>query len=437
MPSVHAPALRTPRSSIRSLPAAVVVVVVAVVAAAAGVVVADLLRGVAPPSPAEVTTGAVFLAAGVLHHETALGVDRLRRRTPGVHHVDLNSVWTFAAAILLPPVAASAVVVGLYLYLHLRTRRPLRAPVHRQVYSTATIVLAVHAAAAVITLPVFERLGSFAVPVAVAAGLLAYTAVNTGLVLGVVALAGPGVRVLRVPGTGHEMALELATLCLGALAAGMLASSTPFVLLLVIPPILVLHRTMPLRELEEQADTDAKTGLLNAAAWHARAGRALDAVARERGTAGLLVLDLDMFKTVNDRHGHLAGDEVLGAIARTLRAEVRGHDLVGRFGGEEFVVLLPHLSGSADHAEVRRIADRIRRRVGEVRVEVSAPDGPRTIEAVTVSVGGAVFPQDGDGLTALVETADSALYAAKRAGRDTVRTGAHGFGTRGPRRPRS
>ncbi len=423
-------------ATIRSLPVRPVISVVGVagvVASAAGLVVADLLTRGGSPTATVLTTGAVLCLAAVVHNETALGVERLRRRPPGGHHVDLNSAWTFAGAVLLPPVAASAVVLVVHSYLYLRVRRPLRMPGPRHLYRTATVVLAVYSAATAIALPwPAWSPGSPAGAVPVTAGLLAYGAVRAVLVLGAVAVSEPGRRALRARRSGHEMTLELATLCLGALAAGMLGASTPLVLLLAIPPILALHRTLPLRRLEERADTDAKTGLLNASGWHARATRALHAVARDRTVAGLLVLDLDLFKAVNDRHGHLAGDEVLGAIAEALRAEVRSHDVVGRFGGEEFVVLLPHLSGSADRDEVHRIGDRIRRRVGQVRVAVPAPEGPRRIEAVTVSVGGAVFPQDGDGLTALLETADSALYAAKRAGRDTVRTGRHTFPAAGP-----
>src|SRR6185312_8514453 len=85
---------------------------------------------------------------------------------------------------------------------------------------------------------------------------------------------------------------------------------------------------------------DGKTGLLNAAAWHAQAERALRRASRHDGAKGVLVLDLDHFKSVNDTYGHLAGDQVLAAVAAALRTEVRDRDLVGRFGGEEFVILL-------------------------------------------------------------------------------------------------
>ena len=179
---------------------------------------------------------------------------------------------------------------------------------------------------------------------ALALALLAYTVVNTCLVLGVVAMASPNVRILRVLGSGDEVMLEIATLSLGALVGAALTTTTPFAVLLVIPPILVLHRTILVKKLQERADSDAKTGLLNSAAWHSQSRSALRAAERSDHAAGVVILDLDHFKMVNDRHGHLAGDEVLRVVANTLREEVRDHDLVGRFGGEEFVVLLSRIA---------------------------------------------------------------------------------------------
>jgi diguanylate cyclase (GGDEF)-like protein len=138
----------------------------------------------------------------------------------------------------------------------------------------------------------------------------------------------------------------------------------------------------------------------------------------------VLILDLDRFKAVNDDHGHLAGDAVLGAVASALRAEVREHDLVGRFGGEEFVVLLPALGrehGRDGGEELRLVAERIRRRISALSVVVSTPTGMLTIAGLSVSVGGAAYPEHGLGLDGVLEAADGALYAAKRDGRNVVR----------------
>jgi diguanylate cyclase (GGDEF)-like protein len=136
----------------------------------------------------------------------------------------------------------------------------------------------------------------------------------------------------------------------------------------------------------------------------------------------VLVLDLDHFKAVNDTHGHLAGDHVLTAVADVLRDEVRERDLVGRFGGEEFVVMLAGLGGRGS-AEIEAVAERIRRRVADLRVEIPTPDGPLTVRGLSVSVGCAVMPDSGAELRDLLEVADRALYAAKGAGRNAVRMG--------------
>ncbi len=118
--------------------------------------------------------------------------------------------------------------------------------------------------------------------------------------------------------------------------------------------------------------------------WHELAERELERAACCREPLGLLLLDLDRFKQVDDTHGHLAGDAVLQAVARALREKIRSHDLVeviGRWGGEEFAALLPNTRA----ADAVRIAERLRARVAALHT--LHPDQPDTTIAVTVSVG--------------------------------------------------
>jgi diguanylate cyclase (GGDEF)-like protein len=251
--------------------------------------------------------------------------------------------------------------------------------------------------------------------------LLVYTTINTGLVAGAIAMTAPQPDLARVLGHWDDNLLEIATLSLGALTAVALIVN-PWLVLLALPPLLVLHRAVLVKHLEEAASIDGKTGLLNAAAWHAQAEQVLRRSARHDAPRGVLVLDLDHFKAVNDTHGHLAGDEVLAAVAAALRAEVRDRDLVGRFGGEEFVVLLSGSEGGGT-AELEAVAERIRGRVADLRVEMPTPDGPLTVTGLSVSVGGSVSPAEGGDLRTLLQIADTALYAAKRAGRNQVRMG--------------
>ncbi len=353
--------------------------------------------------------------AGVVHTEIAVRVESVRRRVTESAHVDLCSVWTFAAAIVLPPSVAAFTAIIICTHQWWRSYRPRTLP-HRQLFTTATVVLACLAASAVMA--TVAHTGQL---FALAMALLAYTTVNSCLVAGAIAVSTSKPDLAMIFGDWEANVLEIATLSLGALTAVILTIN-PWLVVFVMPPVLVLHRAVLVHQLAEAARTDLKTGLLNAAAWHTQAERALTRSSRDNSPRGVLVLDLDHFKRVNDTYGHQAGDNVLVAVADALRHEVRDRDLVGRFGGEEFVVLLAALPGGAV-VELEAVAERMRRRVEGLRVEIPTPDGPLTVSGLTVSIGGAVHPGAGQDLRALLQIADTALYSAKRAGRNTVRMG--------------
>ena len=159
--------------------------------------------------------------------------------------------------------------------------------------------------------------------------------------------------------------------------------------------------------------TDALTGLGNLR--HLRDALRLEVERANRfgRTLGVLVLDLDHFKTVNDRYGHRAGDAVLVEFARRTRGLVREVDRAFRQGGEEFVILLPETDIAGSVTVARRLRDAMRARPFWVRCAgVSVP--------VTVSIGIAVFPRHGLTEVEVLQAADQALYAAKDAGRNRV-----------------
>lgn len=170
-----------------------------------------------------------------------------------------------------------------------------------------------------------------------------------------------------------------------------------------------------LSEAERHAQTDPLTGVLNRRSLIERLDAAC-ARAQARGLPiALLFIDLDHFKEINDTRGHQAGDACLAAIIAPIQAELRQSDVIGRYGGEEFVVIL----SSADAAAAEPIAQRIRERVAAVRVV-----GFGEPISLTCSIGIATSEMLGVWGERLIAQADAAVYAAKRAGRNCVRTAA-------------
>jgi len=164
-------------------------------------------------------------------------------------------------------------------------------------------------------------------------------------------------------------------------------------------------------ELRQLAETDGLTGLPNRRAGLQQLARHLERVNREGGPLVIGFLDIDLFKDINDRHGHAVGDQVLVAVARALRTAVRSQDEVVRMGGEEFLLLMPGMPREAASARL----DRLRQRITEAgqALQVAGLE-------VTASIGLAQWRPGEDDLAALLRRADHAMYVAKRAGRNRV-----------------
>ena len=166
-----------------------------------------------------------------------------------------------------------------------------------------------------------------------------------------------------------------------------------------------------LTEAERRAKTDALTGVLNRRALLEQIEAACRNGRANRLPVAVLFLDLDFFKTINDSYGHAAGDACLAAVIHPIQAELRQSDVIGRYGGEEFIVVL----AGADAAAAQPIAERIRLRVSELSIE-----GHGSPIRMTCSIGVASSDPLGVWGDALIARADAAVYAAKRLGRNRV-----------------
>ena len=162
---------------------------------------------------------------------------------------------------------------------------------------------------------------------------------------------------------------------------------------------------------KELAVRDGLTGLYNRRAFDELLATAVAREDRQGGRFGLLILDLDHFKKLNDTYGHPAGDAALKSAAEVLRHHLRKGDQAARYGGEEFVAILP----GTDEAGAQHLAERVREAVEKNRLVF---EGARL--SLTASFGLAMWPRDGKDPDALLASADRALYAAKQAGRNRV-----------------
>jgi diguanylate cyclase (GGDEF)-like protein len=385
---------------------------------AAAIVLAALSLSHGETDAHDVTWFAILLALGVGQAEMSRRIERMRRWMGGQTHINVTSVWFVAGVTMLDPAWVALLATGLYLHLWLRVWRMVRnRPAHRVVASTAWMVLSCYLASYTLRATGLGRL-SRAEPLTVRGSWIVLVAGGT-FELASLLLVSAGIYLYThkrslsdLIGTGADNALELVTLCLGGLAAIALVYQ-PILVALVFPPLLLLHRNVLLKQLEEAATKDEKLGTYNFIGWQTIAQRELERAQRTGGPpVGVLMVDLDHFKKINDVYGHLAGDAVLKSVAATISGQIRGYDSLGRFGGEEFVVLLPGVSES----EAMAAAERIRGAVTGIEVT----EGNDLISGLSVSIGVALHPAHGNDLEKLISAADAALYRAKNGGRNLV-----------------
>jgi diguanylate cyclase (GGDEF)-like protein len=362
----------------------------------------------------------LLLFAGLLACSAAT-VELTRRVGENVGMVkDVYATWELPAALLLPLVYVPLLPI---IRMALTQWRIKRAPTYRRAFSAAVVGLSYVAAA--LTFHGLIRLSpgagthpaSHALAWMLVAAACAAVQWTTNQVLIWTAIKGsdPGARFRDEQLTRDTMYNDVTELCVAVIVTFCVASSM-IALFFAFPFITLLQRSLRHARLVEDSRLDAKTGLPNSATWERQAITEVTRAVRTKSPLAIAMLDIDRFKVINDTYGHLAGDQVLKEIARTLTSVLREYDLAGRFGGEEFSLLLPQTKA----VNAFRIAERIRSSIAAMSVIAPGAVGGERVQ-VTVSIGVAALDAGTDRtFSQLMSAADAALYRAKAGGRDQV-----------------
>jgi len=364
----------------------------------------------------DLVTCAVFTAAAVLSVEVSLRLAWPRARRDRLSR-DFLGVWTLPVLLLLPPLYAAVMVAVPICYIQLRA---WRSSILKVVYNAAVIglaraagsqvhhLLAHHGATAGWTV---AQLVGAAQLLAVLAAVVVWWLVNNVLIGAVVALTSGTNSVGAFLRDREGVVLDLVDVSTGILTA-VLWTVSPLLVLFVVPAVLFMQHQL-FSDLRQAVRTDLLTDVASSQFWRETAAREVDRAWASSSQLAVMLLDIDHFKAVNDRHGHLAGDTVLAAIARELGNALRPGDRVGRLGGEEFAAVL----GGLNLLDAQSAAERVRQQIAGLRVRSDRGDWM----AVTVSIGVAELSISGNNLSELLDAADRALYVAKAAGRNCVR----------------
>jgi diguanylate cyclase (GGDEF)-like protein len=358
---------------------------------------------------------------GLLLGCTAISVELTRKAgEQGGMIKDVQGVWELPAAILLPPLYVLIVPIVRIALLQFRIRR---APVYRRVFSGAAISLSYGAASVTFhglygLMP--QDLGGTLSrgtvwTLLVAVSVLVKETVNKTVVMTAVKGADPATSIRTEVFSREPLYNDAAEICIGVLVAYGVAGN-PLLALAALPVVTLLQRSLRHVQLVTDSRADSKTGLLNAATWEREATAEVGRAVRTRTPLAVAILDIDRFKVINDTYGHLVGDQVLKEIARMLDSLLRDYDRAGRFGGEEFSLLLPQTRA----VDAFRIAERVRANIAGLSIIVPGATGGERVH-VTVSIGVAALDSGSKReYSELMAAADAALYRAKSGGRDQV-----------------
>ena len=364
-------------------------------------------------------TGHALALFGLLLGCTVLAVELTRRAgEQGGNIRDVQGIWELPVAILLPPLYALAIPIARIALTQWRVRR---APLYRRVFSSAVVGLSYGAASAIFhglsgLIPQNAGLSHAVVwTLLVGVSVLVKLTLNKTMIMTAVKGTVPSTSIRVEIFSREAIYNDTAEICIGVLVTYGVAGN-PLLALAALPVVTLLQRSLRHVQLVNDSRADSKTGLLNAATWEREATAEVGRAVRTRTPLAVAILDIDRFKVINDTYGHLVGDQVLKEIARTLDSLLRDYDRAGRFGGEEFSLLLPQTRA----VDAFRIAERVRANIAGLPIIVPGATGGERVH-VTVSIGVAALDSGGKREYAeLMAAADAALYRAKSGGRDQV-----------------
>ena len=331
---------------------------------------------------------------------------------------DFITVWVLPIAILLPPVYAMVTPIPLYVLTQMWV---FRGVVYRRVFTVGAIGLSYGAASVL-----FRAFPASFAGGTIGTGMHALTwAVAVAiceqvgrrghqiLIMGGIKLSDPTAKLAPQELNREALVADFTEFDLGVLITIVVAVN-PVLAIFAVPTVLLVRRFMMHGQLLAQSRIDTKTGLLNASTWEQEAATEIARAVRTGIPLALALVDIDHFKLVNDTYGHLVGDKTLRAVTDALQSQLRAYDVAGRFGGEEFVILLPH----AREVDALAVAERLRVHIASLAIPVDDSDASGPSVKVTISVGVAALDGVSRELTDMLTAADSALYHAKETGRN-------------------
>ena len=331
---------------------------------------------------------------------------------------DFLTAWVLPVAILLPPVYAMLTPIPLQVLTQWRVHKGV---VYRRVFTAGAISLTYGAASLLFRqFPASFAGGSIGSgrhaltwAIAVAVCELVGGFGHKFLIMGAIKLSDPAVPLAELALNREALQADFAEFDLSVLITVVVAV-TPVLAIAAVPTVLLARRFIMHAQLLAASRIDTKTGLLNASTWEREAEVEITRAVRMRIPLAVALVDIDHFKVVNDTYGHLVGDKALRAVTDGLRSQLRGYDLAGRFGGEEFVVLLPQ----AREQDALNVAERLRSHIAGLSIPVDDGDESAGCVRLTISVGVASLNGETRELTDLLAAADAALYHAKETGRN-------------------